>query len=213
MTIAAQNTKFDSEVYERIGYDELTNYAIYSIANKGAEATFENLVAEAFTLFPKRFSLRGYPQWPDSAVINKSWLRCRTDKHYIEGSVKEGFKLTPKGLRVAEEVERRFLGQTSPSNAHKEIQAEIRTKAGRLLRAVEKSKAFAHFKETGNIGDLKDHELTDMLLCMPDSDIKVIKHNLEQFMQAAGLYNRDDILKILKLVKARLLAARGLSRV
>lgn len=89
---------FDAKVYERISYDDLITYAVYSLTRSGREATFENIVAESFTLFPVRFSLRGYPQWPESAAVNKSWLRCRTDKGYLVGSVKEGLKLTPKNF-------------------------------------------------------------------------------------------------------------------
>ena len=203
--------KFKSAIYEKIGYDELTNYAIYSLNQKGKEATFENIVAEVFLLFPKRFSLRGYPQWPDAAVVNKSWLRCRTDKHYIEGSVKQGFSLTPKGLKMAEQVQERLLGEVA-TNANSEIKAEVRTKAGSFLRALEKSKAFAQYKKTGDIEKLEDYELTDMLLCMPDSETKVIKHNIELFKQAAELYQREDILQLLYLVENRLLKVKQSSR-
>lgn len=197
--------EFAPGLYEGIGYDELTNYAIYSLIRKGMETTFENIVAEAFTLFPRRFSLRGYPEWPDSAVVNKSWLRCRTDKHYIEGSVKEGFRLTPKGLKVAEEMEARLVGR-KVENANKEIKAELRTRAGRLLSALENAKAYIRYRDTGELADVKDHELKDMLLLMPDSDAKAIKHNIELFKQAADLYQRRDVLELLAKVERRLLA-------
>lgn len=196
--------RFSPAVYERIGYDELTTFAIYSLIRNGKETTFENIVAEAFTLFPRRFSLRGYPDWPDASVVNKSWLRCRTDKHYIEGSVKEGFRLTPKGLKTAEQIEEHLLGKKTENS--KEIKAELRTRAGKLLSALEKSDAYTAYKQTGSLEGLKDHELTDMLLCMPDSDAKVIKHNIELFKQAAELYQRQDILHLLSKVDGRLLA-------
>ena len=204
----SNEAKFDPAIYERMPYDNLTVYVIFSLVGKGVETTFENIVAEAFSLFPARFSLRGYPQWPDSATVNKSWLRCRTDKHYIEGSVKEGFRLTPMGLKVVEEVERQLLGRVRRSSSRTELYAETKTKAGRLLRAFEKSKAFTSYLENGHVDELKDHDLTDMLLCMPDSDKKVIEHNLEQFRQAAELYKRKEIVDLLALVQDRLLKGR-----
>lgn len=200
------NSVYANEIYQGIGYDELVTYAVLNILSSGREATYENIVAEVFTLFPKRFALRGYPQWPDSAVVSKSWWRCRTDKHYLEGSVKAGFRLTPKGLKMANDVAQK-LGSVVSTAPNGIVLTEVRTKAGRLLRAVEKSKAFAQFKQTGDLDGLKDYELTDMLLCMPDSEIRVVKHNLEQFNQAAELYSREDIKELLSLVKSRLLAS------
>jgi hypothetical protein len=192
--------QLDSQTYEQIGLDELIAYAVARIVEEGRALTHEEIVAMAFTLFPKRFSLRGYPQWPDSAVVSKSWWRCRSDKHYMDGSVKQGFHLTPKGLSVAKNVEQRLA-----NNSYKEIKTELRTKAGRLLHSLEKSKAYEHFKRTGSVDGLQRHELTDMLLCMPDSEMKVIKHNYEQFKQAAVLYARNDISELLGLVIERLI--------
>lgn len=54
--------------------DKLVVYSIYLLSVEKKEATFENIVAKCFQLFPEKFSLVGYPQWPDSARINKSWL-------------------------------------------------------------------------------------------------------------------------------------------
>ena len=64
--------------YEHISYDDLVTYVVYRLtAGNGSQTTFEDIVAEAYRLFPRRFRLRGYPEWPDSAVVNKSWLRSR----------------------------------------------------------------------------------------------------------------------------------------
>ena len=97
--------------YEHISYDDLITYVVYRLtvgSGPDSRTVFEDMVAEAFRLFPKRFSLRGYPEWPDSAVVNRSWLRSRTDKKYIVGSVKDGFRLTQRGLAVAERVEKQL---------------------------------------------------------------------------------------------------------
>ena len=186
-----------------IGYDDLVTYCVLVLSSSKKKATFEDIVAQAFTLFPKRFALRGYPEWPDSAVVNKSWLRCRTDKHYIEGSVKDGFQLTPKGIKIAETVAQK-LDEPTMIGAATHVLTETRTRAGRMVRAIEQSAAGQHFLVRGDITDLGDHLLTDMLRCMPDSKQSVIKQNIEQFSQAAAFYERPDILELLALVTKRL---------
>ncbi|HXE74742.1 MAG TPA: hypothetical protein VNN18_03760 [Candidatus Xenobia bacterium] len=195
-------SEFNKDVYGKIGYDELLMYCALRLAEETAEITFERMVATAFEFFPERFSLRGYPHWPDSALVNKSWLRCRTDKGYLVGSVKDGFKLTPKGQAVGERIRdvlsgrrRQFGGRTIP--------AERRTREGRFLRSIEDSSAYKHYKSEGNLESVTDFDFCDMLLCTLDVPAKTLKGNLETFRQAAQIYARNDILEFLKACEER----------
>ena len=180
------------ESYEKISYDDLVTYVVYLLtAGNGTHTTFEDIVAKAFKLFPKRFSLRGYPQWPDSAVVNKSWLRSRTDKKYIVGSVKDGFRLTQRGLKVARHVEDKL--QEEPAKGSHKLESELRTKSGRLLRSLERSALFVRYKRTGNLNHMEESDLFDVLLTMPDASPRRLSSNLEQFKDAATLYDHQDI--------------------
>ena len=182
--------------YEKISYDDLVTYVVYVLtASNGARTTFEDIVAKAFELFPKRFSLRGYPQWPDSAVVNKSWLRSRSDKKYIVGSVKDGFRLTQRGLQVAKRVESKL--QEKPTKGSQELQSELRTISGRLLRSIEKSPSFRNFQRTGQLEHMGEYDLFHVLLTMPDAPPRRLASNLEQFKDAASLYNHKDVHKFL----------------
>ena len=205
---SARIATLDPEVYSRIGYDELVTYAIYSLARKKKDTSFENIVAESFGLFPKRFSLRGYPEWPDSAVVNKSWLRCRTDKKYIVGSVKDGFKLTQRGLEVAERIEGQLgTGHSTPNNSR--IKAELRTRAGRLLRDLEHRPAYLRFQSDRTVDSVSRDDFADILLVLPDTPASRLKSNLEQFKDAARLYEREDVLQFLSALEERFSARLG----
>ena len=196
--------------YERISYDDLVTYVVYRLTSGSgpdAQTTFEDIVAEAFKLFPKRFSLRGYPEWPDSAVVNKSWLRSRTDKRYIVGSVKDGFKLTQRGLEVAERVESQ-LGQ-KPTGRSRAVKSELRTRSGRLLRSIEHSPQFQEFKSVGNLANMTEYDLADVLLAMPDAPSARLLSNLEQFRDAARLYERDDVQDFLSALEAQFATRLG----
>jgi hypothetical protein len=201
--IAKKNT----EVYETVGLDELVTYAIQLLTSEKKPVTYENIVAKAFTLFPKKFSLLGYPQWPDSAVVNKSWWRCRTDKGYITGSVKDGFRLTSLGERVAEKV----ASQLGPGHSiviqTKVNRADIRTREGKLLLQVEETVAFKAFRSTGSVENIDLFALKDAILLPPDAPKDSIRRNLHQLNQAAAVHQRSDILKFLEFVADRLLKA------
>ena len=191
-----------STPYEHISYDDLVTYVVFRLtAGNGpnAQTTFEDIVAEAFKLFPKRFSLRGYPQWPDSAVVNKSWLRSRTDKKYMVGSVKDGFRLTQRGLEVAERIEQQL--KQAPIKGSRIIKSELRTRSGRLLRSVERSQPYQAFMKAGNVSNMTEYDLADVLLALPDTPPSRLTSNLEQFRDAARLYDRQDIQNFLSALE------------
>ena len=196
----AQAKSSVKETYESISYDDLVTYVVYLLtAGNGSQTTFEDIVAKAFHLFPKRFSLRGYPDWPDSAVVNKSWLRSRTDKKYIVGSVKDGFRLTQRGLQVAERIEGQL--EREPAIGGQSIRSELRTRSGRLLKSIESSSAFLDFRRTSLVDHMTEDDLSDVLLTLPDTPPSRLSSNLEQFRAAADLYDRDDVQDFLNAVE------------
>src|SRR5687767_2724544 len=106
---------FDVNKYEPLALNDLLVYSVQFLTNLHDEITAEDIVAACFLLFPKRFGLRGYPEWPDSTVVNKRWIDCR-DKGFISGSTAQGFSITPKGVALAEKVESTLLGKRPAIN-------------------------------------------------------------------------------------------------
>jgi hypothetical protein len=109
--------KFDPDVYTKITLNDLVVYSIHYLHGKNAEFTSEDIISACFMLFPKRFSLREHPHWPDSAIVRRHWGVCRS-KGYIAANTDSGFKLTAKGTRLAEKVAK-VLGMAMPKQAAK----------------------------------------------------------------------------------------------
>ena len=190
--------------YTALPYDDLLVYAVREIIRVQERPTFERIVAKCFELFPERFALRGYPQWPDSAVVNKSWLRCRTDKHLITGSVREGFYLTPRGEHVAEAADSRLNGGRVPSSQRITRRTEERTQEGRLLGHIESTGPFREFVTDGVLRELSAYEITDVLLATTETGPHVLRSNLDQMKYAADIYKRSDLISFLSELEAQL---------
>ena len=107
--------EFDPDVYRKIALNDLVVYSIHHFQRDGVEITTEDIISGCFLLFPKRFSMRNYPHWPDSAVVSRRWNECRV-KGYIAGSAAEGFKVTARGIKFAERVAKK-LGVSKPVQA------------------------------------------------------------------------------------------------
>lgn len=190
-----QTEIYDPKIYVSISYDDLVTYALFSLLKKDSNSTFENLVEETFTLFPSRFHIIGHPEWPDSALINKCWLRCRSDKKYIIGSTARGFNLTPFGIKIAERV----LGRLAPATKDTELirmKGDYRSKAGKFVKHIEESQAFKLFRE-GNTDLINSLDFFELIFCTPDSLSQTKRKSLDEIRQYVELYNRDDIKKLL----------------
>jgi hypothetical protein len=185
--------KFDDTIYTQVALNDLVTYAVYFLSQISEEISAEDIVAACFLLFPKRFELRGYPQWPDSTVVNKRWIDCR-DKGFIKGSTAQGFRLTPEGLKVAERVERIITGQRKVIT---KSNTELRTRAGRFLRSLEQSDAFKLYVRDGNVDSVSEFDFRNMLLCTMESSASILGSNLEQFKQYISMYEREDLLALL----------------
>lgn len=194
--------KFDAPIYGKIALNDLVTYAVYYLTQNGEEITAEDLVAACFFMFPQRFSLRGYNQWPDSTVVNKRWVDCR-NKHLISGNTANGFNLTPKGLELAEKTGKALKGERAVFSRKREgnVRSEMRTRAGRFVRALEDSDAYRAFNQSK--APPSEFDFRSMLLCTMESSPDTLRSNLQQFEQHATLYARKDLVAFLDFCRDR----------
>lgn len=202
--IRTEIPRFDSNQYARIALNDLVIYSVYVLSQSGDEITAEDIVATCFLLFPKRFELRGYPQWPDSTVVNKRWIDCR-NKDLMTGSTAEGFKLTPKGLKVAETIGEtlRVQGLSTQRTKKNRVRAETRTRAGKFVRALEGSTAYRQYLADGKGANIGEFDFRSMLLGTLDTLPSTLRSNLVQFKQHVTLYDRVDLLRFLEFCEEK----------
>jgi hypothetical protein len=165
----------------------------------GDTPTFERLVAECFERFPQRFALSSYPQWPNAAIINKSWLRCRTDKKLITGNVAGGFDLTPKGKLL---VEKTLLKLSAPApEGLQPKKGDKQTMSGRVVERIEKSPAYIKFQGTKSLDDITEYEASDLFYATMESAPETLLKNYEIMLQHLQNYNREDLIEFVRKIR------------
>jgi hypothetical protein len=187
--------QFDPEVYTKIPLNDLVVYTMYFLHTQGVAITSEDIISASFTLFPKRFSLVKYPYWPDSAVVSRRWSECRR-KGYLVGSVTNGFKLTPRGFKFAEKVEK-VLGGSRPASG-RAIPTEMKTRAGKFVRSMETSDAYRDYRKHGKNSKFNDFDVRTMLLCTMESPPETLRRNLDQFKDYAEVTGHKDLSAFLE---------------
>lgn len=193
-------SSYEPKNYINIGIDQLVVYATKKIMDGGEECTFERLVYECFTLFPEKFKFKRYPQWPDSARINKAWLRCRTDKGWLAGTVKEGFRVTPSGETIARQTEKYLKGMVGKKIL---IPKGTRERYEAVLNYIKKSPEFTKFIEQEN-NDISISDLKSFLGGTLETPKRILIHNLNHYFQAATVYDDKSVVSFLKLCKEKL---------
>jgi hypothetical protein len=162
----------------------------------GDDCTFERLVYECFTRFPYAFGLKRYPEWPDSARVNKAWHRCRTDKGWITGSVQEGFRLTIAGELVAASVTARLVAGTA-STERTGSGTRTRERYEALLRNLRRDALYQRFLGGPNGFEPSDMELRQLLGATLETPTRILKQNLNAYKSAARAYEDDEVLDFL----------------
>lgn len=171
--------------------DELLVYCVYRILERGEDCTFERLVAECFTLYPKEFGLRGYEHWPDSARVNKAWLRCRTDRGWITGSVKDGFHLTEQGRQVALKV------QQSGKIDSKRGMDPGSTRSHAMVLRIRKSPAFQRYRRDPKTFRVSEMEFRSMLKATMETPPRVLRETINAYKNAAEDVKDEEVIDFL----------------
>lgn len=184
---------------DSISLDDLLVFSASMIAADGHEVTFERLVAEAFTRFPERFQLFGYPAWPDSSRVNKSWLRCRTDFKYFEGSTKSGFKLTSRGASKADEVAS-LLGIDDRKAARaRTIGSRANSREEAILRDLKRTKEFKIY-QLKNTVELDEFSFCNAILSTPSSSFEARQESYTSLKGYASSAGDIEVLRFIELI-------------
>jgi len=190
----ADISSFEEHLYEGLDLDRLTAYGVRLLADRDLPVTFENVVVALFRLFPAKFSIVGYPQYPDAARVNRAILHCFPKyRNYLTGRASTGYRLTHQGEVAAEEAASVLAGAGKPA---KRRRSAARGVADNFMREVSDSKAFADFT-AGSFESIDLYDVTRLLHATPNSPSHVLRGNMEQLLTYSKETGREDILEFL----------------
>lgn len=108
-----RGSSFPAELYKKRSTNDLILFSIYSINLKSGKCTFENLLSEYFTHFPKSIAFPHHSNWPDARKIDRP-LRSLRRQGLIRKDSSGVINLSRAGkraaLEIAKELSQRRLG-------------------------------------------------------------------------------------------------------
>ena len=186
------------EQYNHIDNDRLVLYVVNCLEKSNLEPTFEKIVVAAYKLFPKRFSLLGFPEYPDAKTVYYPIMHCSyIKKGWLSGNMQSAFHLTLKGKDVLKGVEAVFLGETSSNKTFPELP---RRKERHFIELLRSSLAFQKFI-TEKVDDISEMEIRIMLRTRTDTPSEVLKQNLEKYLEYARVVNQPKLVEFLEFIR------------
>jgi len=91
---------WSKQVYKKVNINDLILVSLFRLETLNQKSSFEKLFRQCFDVFPAKFSLKDYPDLPDSRKLDRTLRSLRAMK-MIRGSPKESFSLTAIGRKRA----------------------------------------------------------------------------------------------------------------
>jgi hypothetical protein len=174
--------KYNPEQYVGESIDPLVVVSLFKLYESQESTSMESIAVTAFKLFPDKFSMTQFPEYPDYMRVFTA-VRMHLKK-YVEGDMKKNsFLLNGKGRIYAEEIlERIESGTGSSSKPKKEFKRKKNTK---LILAVTKTIGFKKFEDK-NLDKINRFDICETLHCTTEASDEHLRTNLATLQQMAN---------------------------
>ena len=181
---------FPHDIYEGINLNWLVLFSVGVLEERGVDLSFENTVIAAFRLFPKKFSLPGYPEHPDAKRVHDGLWRCAyKNRQWLLGKTSQGFAFTERGRQELELAKKALNSGYLPQ---KKTFSQTR-RFEKLLAEVRAAPAYGKYSK-GEPDKVSEAECCHALQGTLDSDRRVLVDNLTKLKKmAAGLEQKDIV--------------------
>jgi hypothetical protein len=197
----SQITPFGSLAYQSFDLNRLVSFTIHWLQEQRIVTTFENIVVAAYRMFPEKFALEGYPEYPDAARANRALLQLGPKyRNWARGSVRKGFVLTASGLIEVDRVKGALLSAKPPEQLKLKQRTAPRTlNLSEELLSIERSALYAKWSK-GALSEGTTLDLLEMLSAYAYTPSRALRDRLAVLENTAKQLGRKDLLEFLESV-------------
>lgn len=195
--------KISEKNYKNANLNELVNFAIGVVGDFNKEIIIEDIIVAAYLLFPKKFSMQGYEEYPDSVRINRRVVDLR-DRGFISGSNAQGYKLSTKGQMEFERVNKIFkLGKNIQAKGNRTGRKDERNRASRFLKHIKQSDAYKKFTSQNDFSDISEYDFRSLLMCPMETPPNKLRQSLNELQDQVRIVGNNEILEFLDKCKSQ----------
>jgi hypothetical protein len=203
---------FGTAKYEDLSLATLTAYSVYWLTQWGLPTTLENVAVLNFKLFPTKFAMTGWAQFPDVNRTNRSVLQMRPKyRNFATSITNKGIFLNERGVEEAQSLINRFGNPAFGDGTSPEVEIAIARVRGRrattvhpedLVAQVRKSRLFEAYQQ-GRLNELEAIDLINFLEVYDHTPGDEKRRRLKGFMTAAKELKDDEVLQFLENIATK----------
>lgn len=189
---------FSVKSYENFDLDRLVVYSLIVLERKKIPLYFDHIVVGLFKMFPNKFSMANFKEYPDTNRISKSLRRLADPKrkNWATGNIENGFYLTETGKEVALQTEDLLK---HPSRLKLSAASSSKRSRGRSPQddVLEMEKSHLFQKWQNKDFSVTDYEVLSFLKAVPYTPKHLLSKYLEQLKQSAVAAKNKKVIAFL----------------
>lgn len=196
--------EFPFEAYESIDNNRLAVYAIRLLQNNRIPVTQEAVAVTLFLLFPKKFSLVGFEQYPDVERTHRTLLQLGPKwRNWATGNTHIGFSLNRNGELVFDQVNAALKNPSKRLVPFRRIAPRQRTRpVDQEIKEIEATTLFKEYSN-GKRDDFSEYAIWELLSSYPYAPKEAVNERIKSMTESAKLAERKDIIEFLKWVRGK----------
>jgi len=186
--------------YLPLDKDRLVLFVVSFLESRKIEPTFDKIVVATFRLFPRKFALLGFPEYPDGKTIYYcAYNHCTLTRKWLVGNVQSGFKITERGRFFLDETIKMLEGKIKTTKAHGTIP---RRKEVTFIAILKRTSAYKKYLN-GRKEEITKFDILEALRLTQDSE-NLTEIYLKRYLEYANRLNDTNVIQFLEFSKTKL---------
>jgi len=189
--------------YDDFDLDRLVVYALSVLEENKISLYFDYIAVALFKLFPRKFSMANFRQYPDTNRISKA-LRRLTDqkrKNWATGNIENGFYLTDLGREMAKQVSTSLKNPVPKKDRKPVVVGKSRGKSP--SDDVKEIKTSEAFKKWFSDEEVNNHEFFAFLKAAPYTQKQLLAEHLRKLKVSATTAKDKEVLEFLSWLEKK----------
>jgi len=186
--------------YKQMDNNRLAVYALGILEENGMPRTQEAISVALFLMFPEKFSMVGFPQYPDTERVNRTLLQLgQKYRNWATGNRHVGYTLNDAGHHVLDQT-KVFLRDPG-LQAPKKKTPRIRTRDPNAeIMEIQESNLFRAFS-TKHTENVNEYDFWELMQAFPYTPRAALRNRFKEMREAARLAANNQVMEFLRWVQ------------
>jgi len=192
---------FPPETYRSIDNNRLAVYAIALLSRNNLQVSQEAVIVALYLMFPEKFSLVGFNEYPDAERVNRTLLQLGPKyRNWAIGNKQVGYSLNENGKLVLEQTQKLIESPETIRQIKKKASKQRTMDPNIQIKEIEGTSLFRAYK-SGKRSHPDEFAIWELLRAFPYTPKSALVERMKLMTESARLSGRNDVLDFLKWVK------------